>query len=80
MIHVLQEDWEINRSWRAYGLDPDEGGREGEGRCTHLVIGEGRWKGVVLTLGVSLAFFLSIYQLHWNTLIDSFIQDLLQIL
>lgn len=52
MINILSEgDFEVSKSFRAYGLDPDEGGREGESRCTHLIIGEGKWKGVIITLG-----------------------------
>ncbi|KAL8281285.1 hypothetical protein RQP46_006319 [Phenoliferia psychrophenolica] len=44
-VHVISPDYEVVRSWRAYGDGTD-------GRCTHMVVAEDqRWRGIVVTVG-----------------------------
>lgn len=51
---TLELDGAVGRSWVAYGHGTESKGK-GLGRCTHLATGEGRWKGILVTVGVSLA-------------------------
>jgi hypothetical protein len=45
-ISVIDEEGNAVRHWRAYG-------DKGDGRCTMIKIVGERWKGIVVTLGVS---------------------------
>ena len=46
-VHVVGPDYDVVRSWRAYGDGTD-------GRCTHMVVAEDqRWNRIVVTVGVS---------------------------